>query len=36
LKKPDGLLLERRRVRDVNDDRRALKNVGQSLPGESV
>src|SRR5262249_48754454 len=32
----DGLLLERRRVRDVDDDRGALKNVSQSLSGERV
>src|SRR5262245_66663208 len=32
----DGLLLERRRVRDVDDDRCALEHVSQSLSGESV
>src|SRR5262249_37160762 len=32
----DGLLLERGRVRDVNDDRRAVQHVNQSLSGEGV
>src|SRR5262245_6808464 len=32
----DGLLLERRRVRDVNDHRRSLKNLSQPFAGDGV
>src|SRR6185295_2905329 len=32
----DGCVFERRRVRDVDDDRRALKNFSQSLAREGV
>jgi hypothetical protein len=32
----DGRLLERRRVRNVDDDRRALKGFREPLAGESV
>src|SRR5215475_12828800 len=32
----DGLVLERRRVRHVDDDRRTLEGLGQSFAGERV
>src|SRR5262245_4481067 len=32
----DGLLLERRRVRDVNDDRRASKDLGETIASQGI